>query len=123
MRIANLRVLDGPNVYLHRPVMVVDLDLGTMSGVESCDLRGLSDCLLSLLPGLHEHGCAKGIPGGFVERLRGGTYFGHIVEHVAIELAQRAGLPVTFGKTVSTNHPSVYQIAIECPAEAPMRYL
>src|SRR3954471_4585371 len=100
MRINRIRTLEGPNVFNHRPVLLMELDLEDLAGVESREREGFNERLLSLLPGLHEHHCAKGVPGAFVERLQGGTYFGHIIEHVALELSQHAGIPVNYGKTV-----------------------
>jgi|GEM_PF-6390535 len=64
-------------------------------------LDGFTDRLMQELPGLHEHGCCSGEPGGFLRRLRDGTWLGHVAEHVAPELQSRAGTPVTRGKTRS----------------------
>ena len=102
MKIESLRRLRGPNVYLSRPATVARLDLGELAGRETCDVTGFTERLLRALPGLAEHHCAAGSPGGFVSRLRNGTYFGHVTEHVCIELSQRIGRDVSFGRTVST---------------------
>ena len=83
MRIEMVRALPGPNVYLHRPVLHARIDLEGLAETESVEFAGFNDRLLALLPGLREHHCGLERPGGFVERLRGGTYFGHVVEHVA----------------------------------------
>src|SRR2546426_719180 len=101
MRILSMRALPGPNVFLHRPVLQARLDLEGLAEKESYDIPGFIEGLLSLLPGLHEHHCAKGMPGGFIDRLHGGTYFGHITEHVALELNHLAGIDANFGRTVS----------------------
>jgi cyanophycin synthetase len=79
--------------------------------------------LLELLPGIHEHHCAKGRRGGFVERLNDGTYFGHIVEHVALELSEAAGIDVNFGKARYAGAPGVYNVIVAYKAEQGMRYL
>ncbi|MBX5437255.1 MAG: cyanophycin synthetase, partial [Alicyclobacillaceae bacterium] len=114
MKIVSVRHIDGPNVYIHRPVLVARLDLGQWAERESYAVPGFPDRLLQTFPGLREHHCAKGRPGGFVERLYGGTYFGHIVEHVAIELACLCGLDVRFGKTLYARQPGHYDIVMEC---------
>src|SRR5215468_7714749 len=123
MRIIEIRTLSGPNFYSHRPVLLMRLDLGDLAGKESFEIPGLIDRMLDLLPGLHSHYCSKGRPGGFIERLREGTFFGHIVEHVALELTDLAGVPVTHGKTRETEEPRVYNVAIEYQAEQGTRFL
>src|SRR5690349_20045523 len=117
MRIESVRRLRGPNVYLSRPAVVARLRLGKLTGVETCDVTGFAERLLRVLPGLAEHHCAAGAPGGFVSRLRGGTYFGHVAEHVCLELSQLIGRDVSFGRTVSTGTPGAYDLIIECPVD------
>ncbi|WP_305786732.1 cyanophycin synthetase [Symbioplanes lichenis] len=120
MKIVSLRRLRGPNVHLSRPAVVARLDLGELAGRETTDLAGFPERLLRALPGLAEHHCAAGTPGGFVSRMRGGTYFGHVTEHVALELSQRIGRDVSFGRTVSAGAAGVYDLILECPVdEAP----
>src|SRR4029453_9096858 len=102
MRIDSSRRLRGPNRYLARPVQVTRLLLDGFTGRETCDFPGFPERLVELLPGLDEHHRAAGEPGGFVRRLHGGTYFGHTAEHVAIELSNRIGREVSFGRTVGT---------------------
>jgi cyanophycin synthetase len=116
MNIQWVRHIDGPNVYLYKPILVARIDLGSYTELESTHFTGLSDRLLQLLPGLRDHHCAKGRPGGFVERLYEGTYFGHIVEHVTIELATCIGLDVHYGKTMLADRKGLYNIVMECKA-------
>lgn len=89
MRIESIRTLNGPNVYSYHPVLLMSLDLGELVERESRSFHGFNDKLLTLLPGIHNHHCSLGRPGGFVTRLEEGTYFGHIVEYVALELTVR----------------------------------
>ncbi|WP_250036981.1 cyanophycin synthetase [Paractinoplanes maris] len=117
MKIESLRRLRGPNVYLSRPAVVARLHLGELSGVETSDVTGFTERLLRALPGLAEHHCAAGAPGGFVSRLRGGTYFGHVTEHVCLELSQTIGRDVSFGRTVSAGEPGCYHLILECPVD------
>src|SRR5918998_1737468 len=92
MKIEGIRTLAGPNVYTHRPALLLKLDLRELAGRESREFEGFEARLLEALPGLCEHQCSRGRAGGFVERLREGTYFGHVVEHVALELTSLAGV-------------------------------
>ncbi|MEU4426033.1 cyanophycin synthetase [Actinoplanes sp. NPDC024001] len=117
MKIETLRRLRGPNVYLSRPAVVARLRLEELTGQETCDVTGFTERLLRALPGLAEHHCAAGAPGGFVSRLRNGTYFGHVTEHVCLELSQLIGRDVSFGRTVSAGEPGVYDVIIECPVD------
>ncbi|MEV6928675.1 cyanophycin synthetase [Dactylosporangium sp. NPDC051485] len=119
MRIESSRRLRGPNRYLARPVQVTQVRLDGLTGRETCDFPGLPERLLGLLPGLAEHHCAAGAPGGFVKRLYGGTYFGHTAEHIAIELSNLIGRTVSFGRTVGTSDPSVFDVIMECPLDEP----
>lgn len=122
MNFLEVRALRGPNAYSHRPVLAALLDLGRLDGRETSEFPGFSDRLLATLGGLAEHHCGLGYPGGFVERLRGGTYFGHVVEHVAIELQSMAGIDVTHGKTRKTRTPRVYRLVIEYRNEGCARH-
>src|SRR3954453_18622243 len=113
MNLSEIRALPGANIYCHRPTLVALIELGELAGRDTCEFPGFADRLLALLPGLGEHHCGLGYPGGFVERLREGTYFGHVVEHVAIELQNLAGADVTHGKTRQTRTAGVYRVVIE----------
>ena len=86
------------------------LDLEDLAGRESYEIPGFNERLLRLLPGLQEHHCGLGRRGGFVERLKGGTWFGHIVEHVALELTDAVGISVNRGKTVSGDIPTLVEV-------------
>ena len=99
------------------------LDLGELDGKETREFKGFNDRLLACLPGLNDHQCSLGRPGGLVERLEEGTYFGHVVEHVAIELATLADAGANHGKTRHSGDPRIYNIAIEYKAEHASRYL
>jgi cyanophycin synthetase len=123
MKIESIRTLGGPNVYLYRPVLVMRLHLEELAGRESREFHGFNERLIALLPGLHTHHCGKGRPGGLIERLAEGTYFGHIVEHVALELSDGVEAPVYFGKTRHTDQPGVYDVIVAYRAEQGMRDL
>src|SRR3954447_986037 len=123
MQIRDIRTIAGPNIYSHKPVLVMRLDLEDLNEKESYEVPGFIDRLLAVLPGVHEHYCGFGGPGGFVARLYGGTYFGHIVEHVALELTDPVGISTNRGKTVSCEGVGCYLVAVTYKAERAMRYL
>jgi cyanophycin synthetase len=122
MKIDSIRTLNGPNVYSHHPVLLMHLDLGELAERESREFKGFNERLLTILPGINNHHCSLGQPGGFVTRLEEGTYFGHIVEHVALELTELAGIGRTHGKT-RHDKGSFYNIAIEFRAEKASTHL
>src|SRR5918995_6079947 len=122
MKIESIRTLCGPNVYSYRPVLLMRLDLGALVERESREFNGFNERLLTVLPGIENHHCSLGRPGGFVTRLNEGTYFGHIVEHVALELTEVAGIGKSHGKTRQESG-SIYNVAIEFKAEKASTYL
>lgn len=110
MQILSWRILEGPNIYSLRPVIRMKLDIGCYEDRPSNEIAGFNERLLALLPGLQEHHCSRGRPGGFVERLREGTYLAHIFEHVALEMQCLAGYEVSFGKTRSMGMEGIYDV-------------
>jgi cyanophycin synthetase len=115
MVIVEQRTYVGPNLYARFPVIRLTLDLGALEHHPSASLPGFVDGLLAWLPTLREHGCSYGEPGGFVRRLTedGGTWMGHVLEHVAIELQNLAGNKVTFGRTRGTGVAGQYHVVYE----------
>ena len=111
MRVIETGVYRGPHVYGDLPMIRIMLDLGPLELHPTNTLPDFNQRLLTLLPGLAQHGCSYGRPGGFVHRLEDGTWLGHVVEHVAIELQSLAGVCVTRGKTRSVKgFPGYYNI-------------
>jgi cyanophycin synthetase len=111
MRVIETRVYRGPNPYGYRPIIRITLDLEELEEYPSSRLPGFTDRLVELIPTLHEHGCSYGEPGGFIRRMREGTWPGHIIEHIALELQCLAGTEVTYGKTRSVKErPGVYYV-------------
>ena len=116
MRIVDRSVYVGPSLYARFPVIRLELDLGSLEAWPTGRLGpSFVDALASALPGLAEHGCSYREPGGFFRRMRedDGTWLGHVLEHVAIELQNLAGEEVTFGKTRSAGDPGVYTVVYE----------
>jgi cyanophycin synthetase len=116
MRIKSTNVYVGPNLYAHFPVIRHVLELGTLEEWPTAKLgEAFIGPLLAQLPGLHEHGCSYGEPGGFIRRMREdeGTWMGHVLEHVAIELQILAGSEVSFGRTRGTGTPGEYNMVFQ----------
>ena len=116
MRILDRSVYVGPSLYARFPVIRLELDLGPLEEWPTGRLGpGFADALAAALPGLAEHGCSYREPGGFFRRMREGegTWLGHVLEHVAIELQNIAGEEVTFGKTRSAGRPGAYTVVYE----------
>ncbi|HEY0444431.1 MAG TPA: acetate--CoA ligase family protein, partial [Candidatus Limnocylindrales bacterium] len=100
----------GPSRWSRRPMVRLLVDLGVLEELPSDRIPGFRDRLLAVLPGLLDHTCSYGRRGGFVQRLDEGTWAGHIAEHVAIELQNLAGSPVTRGKTRGAGGVGRYDI-------------
>jgi cyanophycin synthetase len=116
MRILDRSVYVGPSLFAHFPVIRLELDLGALEAWPTGRLGAeFVDALAGALPGLAQHGCSYREPGGFFRRMREdeGTWLGHVLEHVAIELQNIAGEEVTFGKTRSAGAPGVYTVVYE----------
>lgn len=111
------RFLAGPNVWTYRSAMEVWLDLGELEQLPSNRMEGFNDRLLDMLPGLAQHHCGVGEPGGFVSRLHDGTWMGHVLEHCVIELLNLAGMPTGFGQTRSTTRAGVYRMVFRARNE------
>ncbi len=117
MKIESTNVFVGPSMYARFPVIRHVLDLGVLEEWPTGRLgEDFVEPLLGFLPGLHEHGCSYREPGGFVRRLREdeGTWLGHVMEHIAIELQTVAGSNVTFGRTRSIDgQPGHYNMVFQ----------
>ena len=108
--IRETRIYRGPNFWSYEPAIHMVVDIGRLEKFPTDMLPGFTESLITLLPGLHDHQCSRGRDGGFVERLIEGTWAGHVVEHVALELERTAGHEITRGKTRSTGESGVYNV-------------
>src|SRR5262245_29564896 len=113
MELQSIVSLRGPNIWARFPVLEVWVNLENLREVASSEIPGFNERLKRLLPGLWEHRCSVGEPGGFFQRLQRGTYLAHIFEHVVLELESLAGKPVGFGRTRLSNEEGIYKVAIE----------
>lgn len=104
--------LRGPNIWTYRPVLEAWVDIGELENYPSNVIPGFYERLTAWLPTLIEHRCSPGVRGGFLQRLREGTWPGHILEHVTLELQNLAGLPGGFGKARETSTVGVYKVVV-----------
>ncbi|BFM38523.1 cyanophycin synthetase [Synechocystis sp. LKSZ1] len=124
MKILKTLTLRGPNYWsIRRPKLIVmRLDLEDLAEKPSHEIPGFYEGLVASLPTLIEHYCSPGYRGGFLERVQTGTYMGHIVEHIALELQELAGMTAGFGRTRETATPGVYNVVFEYVDEQAGRY-
>lgn len=113
IRLRGLHAARGINYWSRRPVIRMDVSVGAFDEISSADAPGCTEALLAALPGLEEHECSYGRRGGFVQRLREGTYAPHIIEHVALEVQTLLGHRVGYGKTRGGEQPGEYTLIFE----------
>jgi hypothetical protein len=118
IRMTALHATRGANYWSRLPITRMDLSIGAYEDISSAQVSGVTDALVSAMPGLRDHRCSIGEPGGFLIRLRRGTYFGHIVEHVALELQGMIGHDVGYGRTRGGDVPGEYTVIVEYLHEA-----
>ncbi len=124
MKILKTLTLRGPNYWSIRrkKLIVMRLDLQELTEKFSNEIQGFYEGLVEVLPSLVEHYCSRGHRGGFLERVKEGTLMGHIIEHVALELQELAGMPVGFGRTRETSNSGIYNVVFEYVDEQAGRY-
>ncbi|NUN12762.1 MAG: cyanophycin synthetase [Myxococcales bacterium] len=115
MKVLETRVYQGPNQWAHFPVILQVLDLGALEHHPTVMLPHFVEKLTAAIPSLVEHGCSYGTAGGFLRRMQEneGTWMGHVLEHVAIEIQNLAGARVSFGKTRGNGAPGQYNVVFE----------
>ncbi|WP_296762622.1 cyanophycin synthetase [Sediminimonas sp.] len=118
MRILEHRALRGPNYYSRYQAIFMRLDIEDLEDRPSDKVPGIAEKLEAIIPTIHHHRCSVGEPGGFLQRVRNGTYAGHMVEHVAIELQNLVGLSVGYGKTVDSYEAGIYNVVYRYRDEA-----
>lgn len=114
LRVTHLR---GPNLWTYRPVIEAWVDIGELEHYPSNTIPGFYERLTAMLPGLIEHRCGVGERGGFLQRLREGTWAAHILEHVVLELQGLAGMQTGFGKARMTSAHGIYKLAFRTRQE------
>jgi cyanophycin synthetase len=116
IRVLERLALMGPNLYAHFPCIKWKIDLGPLEQRPTNAIAGFADALKTQMPSLVTHRCSEGVEGGFFSRVDEGTWLGHVIEHIALELQTLIGVDVGFGRTRSTGGEGsgVYNVVYEC---------
>lgn len=117
MEIRKTTVYRGPNIWARMPAIHHVLDIGELEERPTNKIPGFYEHLTELIPSLYDHRCSVGRPGGFLQRMREGTWMGHVLEHVAIEIQNLAGAEVVRGKTRGADERGVYNVIYQYEQE------
>lgn len=112
MEVLGITSFKGRNIYSHKPVMKMTIDI-TENNTFTKDIEGFNGKLLSAFPMLRKNTCGLGYEGGFLERLENGTYLGHVLEHVILDIQNTLGHNVKYGKTRLLKEPAIYYLVYE----------
>ncbi|TXG86788.1 MAG: cyanophycin synthetase [Thermomicrobiales bacterium] len=110
-------VYRGPNIWARMPSLRFTVDIGELEERPTNKIPGFYERITELVPSLYEHRCSVGKPGGFLQRMREGTWMGHVLEHVSLEMQNLAGAEVSRGKTRSTREKGIYNVVFEYEQE------
>lgn len=112
MKILDIKAMNGPNYWspTRHKLIVMLLDLEELEQRPTDTIPGFLDRLEALMPTLYEHRCSEGVPGGFFQRVKEGTWMGHVIEHIALELQTLAGMDTGFGRTRETKDSGIYHV-------------
>ncbi len=112
MRIEDIKVLKGPNYWSVRRLKLIQmrLNLEDLEQRPTNKINGFLERLEKLFPTMYEHRCSEGVPGGFFLRVKEGTWMGHVIEHVALEIQTLAGMDCGFGRTRTTGDEGIYYV-------------
>ncbi|WP_299222854.1 cyanophycin synthetase [uncultured Psychroserpens sp.] len=124
MKIREINAMRGPNYWSVRrhKLIVMVLDLEGMEEYPSNKVPGFSERLQKMFPSMYSHRCSVGTPGGFFERVEEGTWMGHIIEHIALEIQTLAGMDTGFGRTRGYGEKGVYNVVFSYIEESVGRY-
>jgi len=117
LEIRETAVFRGPNIWARMPVIHYVVDIGELEERPTNKIPGFYEQLVEHIPSLYDHGCSIGKPGGFLKRLREGTWMGHVMEHVALEIQNLAGAEVGRGKTRGTGEKGIYNVTFQFDQE------
>ncbi|MDB5021855.1 MAG: cyanophycin synthetase, partial [Pedobacter sp.] len=112
MKILGIQVLRGPNIWAinRKKLIQMRLDLEELEQSPTNLIEGFSERIQTLIPSLYSHRCSKGKPGGFFARIDEGTWMGHVIEHIALEIQTLAGMDTGFGRTRQTKIDGIYNV-------------
>ena len=120
MKIIETKVMRGPNYWSIRrkKLIVMKLDLEELEELPTNKINGFGERIEKLMPSLREHRCSEAKEGGLFIRIKEGTWMGHVIEHIALELQTLAGMECGFGRTRSTGTHGVYNVVFSYMEEA-----
>jgi cyanophycin synthetase len=112
MKILDIKAMSGPNMWSIRrhKLIVVRLDLEELEALPTDKIEGFSERLEKMFPSMRSHRCSENREGGFFHRVKIGTWMGHVLEHIALEIQTLAGMECGFGRTRSTASPGIYNV-------------
>lgn len=112
MKILKIQALRGPNVWstYRKKLIQMRLDLEEMEQFPTNKIDGFRERIEALIPSLYTHRCSEGEPGGFFKRVEKGTWMGHVIEHIALEIQTLAGMETGYGRTRETKTPGTYNV-------------
>lgn len=124
MKIRSINAMRGPNYWSVRrhKLIVMVLDLQEMEQKPTNKIDGFRERLEEMFPGMIEHRCSIGTTGGFFQRVDEGTWMGHVIEHIALEIQTLAGMDVGFGRTRGYGEEGVYNVVFAYMEEAVGRF-
>ncbi len=124
MKIREINAMRGPNYWSinrHKLIVMV-LDLEELEELPTNKIDGFYERLEAMFPSMFAHRCSVGTPGGFFQRVQEGTWMGHVIEHIALEIQSMAGMEVGFGRTRTYGEPGVYNVVFDYMEEKVGRF-
>ncbi len=120
MKILKIQALRGPNIWSvkRKKLIQMRLDLEELEQSPTDKIPGFRERIEALMPSMIEHRCSEGVRGGFFSRVERGTWMGHVIEHIALEIQTLAGMETGFGRTRETKDPGVYNVVFSYVEES-----
>ena len=119
MKIDKIQALRGPNIWSvqRKKLIQMRLDLEEMEQFPTNKIDGFRERIEAMFPTMIEHRCSEGVRGGFFSRIERGTWMGHVIEHIALEIQSLAGMETGFGRTRETKTPGIYNVVFSYTEE------
>lgn len=119
MKIVKIQALRGPNLWSisRKKLIQMRLDLEEIEQFPTDKIDGFAERIETMFPTMYEHRCSEDEPGGFFSRVRRGTWMGHVIEHIALEIQTLAGMETGFGRTRETKTPGIYNVVFSYTEE------
>ena len=120
MKVLKIQALRGPNIWSvnRKKLIQMRMELGELEQLPTNKIEGFQERLEAMFPSMIEHRCSEGVRGGFFSRVKEGTWMGHVIEHIALEIQTLAGMETGFGRTRETKTPSIYNVVFSYTEES-----